>query len=352
MQEFVADYMRERRQVSGFYRQMMERIATVPGVRSAAGVNRMPLSGNMWGDSVAIEGRSVTSREEMLWANARVVTPGYTTTMGIPLLRGRRLSWSDRDGSLPVVAINEAMADAYWPGEDPIGQRITSEYPPETATFWFTVVGVVGSVRHDTLTREPGPIVYTALPQARFGFSGNWGMDLVIRTEDEPLSTFRAVRSEVRSADPDLPVSHVRSMEQATGNSVARRRFSMLLLGVFASVAFGLAAVGIYGVIAYSVSQRRHEIGIRLALGAQRGDILRMVLGHGMALTLAGVVVGLAGTLALTRYLESLLFGITATDPWTFAGVSALLTAVALLACYIPARRATRVDPMVALRYE
>jgi putative ABC transport system permease protein len=263
------------------------------------------------------------------------------------LLRGREFGEQDRADSPKVAVISETMARRLWPGEDPTGKRIAPGVP-ESPDDWITVIGVVKDVRQFELTAEPRLQMYLSYVQPAFFVPGH----LVVRTNVEPLGLAAVVRRTVWEIDKDQPVSTIRTMEELLSESIARQRFSMLLLGIFATVALLLAAVGIYGVMADSVTQRTHEIGIRLALGARRGDVLRLVVKQGMVLALIGVAIGAAASLALTRLMKSLLYDVSATDPATFLGVSLLLAVVALLACLIPARRATKVDPLVALRYE
>ncbi len=277
------------------------------------------------------------------------VTPNYFHAMGIPLLRGRVFTEQDVRGKPGVIIINETLARRFWPDEDPIGERLAIglSFDDEGAPESYEIVGIVGDVRHRRLDADVFPQMFLPYRQQTWDF-----MSFVLRTNGDPLRLVGGVRGQVRAVDKDQPVYGIRTMEQYVSASVAQRRFSMLLLGIFAALAVALAAGGTYGVISYSVSQRTHEIGIRMALGAQRRDIFKLVVGQGMGPVLIGVGIGLAASLALTRFLSSLLFGVSATDPVTFAGVAVLLAAVALLACYIPARRATRVDPLVALRYE
>jgi putative ABC transport system permease protein len=267
--------------------------------------------------------------------------------MGIELIQGREFSEEDRVDSPRAVVITETMGRSLWPGEDPIGKRIKPG-PPDSPVPWRTVIGVVKDVRQFELTADPRLQMYFSYAQPAFFVPSH----LVVKTDGEPLGLASAVRGAVWEMDKDQPVSDIRTMEEIFSGSIARQRFSMLLLGTFAAVALVLAAVGIYGVMSYSVARRTREIGIRMALGAQSRDVLKLVIAQAMRLALAGVTVGLIGAFALTRLIESLLFGVSATDPVTFAIIAFLLTGVALLACYLPARRATKVDQMIALRYE
>lgn len=338
----------ELAQVNLFYDELLERAVALPGVESVAAVSHKPLSGTHYFVRVGFHDRPSLPPNEMPTAQIRVVTPGYFRSIGVPLMAGRAPTKADTAGAQPVALVNETMARMHWPGESAVGQRITTTGEPGD---WQTVVGVVGDVRQSA-ERDPDPLIYLTLSQGRRGFFRHWGMDLMLRTDGDPLALVGAVRNLVSSMDEGLPIFRVSSLDQIVADSASRRRFSVLLVAIFAGVALLLAGIGTYGVISYSVQQRSQEIGIRMALGADRRDILRMVLRQGMLLTLAGVAAGLAGALSLTRFIESLLFQITATDPATFGGVSALLVCVALLACYVPARRATRIDPMDALRHE
>jgi putative ABC transport system permease protein len=304
----------------------------------------LPLSGQDAGGGFEIEGRPHTAPGEATRTSFSSITPRYFRTMGIPLIRGRDFTEQDTATNPGVVIINETFARSRFPGEDPIGRRLRRGAP---GSPWLTVVGIVGDVKHTSLTAEPRTEMYLAALQTPFPF-----MNIVVRTASDPSSLMAAIRQEVWAVDRDQPVASVETMRQLVANAVAGARFNTLLLGVFAIVAMILSAVGIYGIMAYSVIQRTHEIGIRMALGAGQRDILRMVVGQGMALAFIGVVLGLFASFALTRVMSSLLYGVTATDPVTFVGVSLALAAVAFVACYIPARRATKVDPMVALRYE
>jgi putative ABC transport system permease protein len=317
-------------------------VADLPGVASASAVLSAPLSGSSANFSFVIEGRPEPAPGEDYAAGFQSVSSGYFRTMGIPLLDGRDFNERDAADAPKVAVISQALAGRNWPGEDPIGSRISLDDEE-----WIEIVGVAGNVLHSGLDREPRPEIYLPYQQAAIRF-----MTLVVKSKSEPMALVGAVRSQVFAVDPDLPVYKVMSLNEIVAESVARPRFNMYLLGIFSAVALVLAAIGIYGLMSFSVSQRTHEIGIRLAMGAGSGDVFKLVVGEGMALALAGLALGLAVAWAVTRLLSSLLFGVTTTDPVTFAGVSFVLAAVALVAVYIPARRATRVDPLVALRYE
>jgi putative ABC transport system permease protein len=265
--------------------------------------------------------------------------------MGIPLIKGRTFTEQDRAGAPAVVLINETLARRYWPNEDPIGKRIGNNDPNNRA--WREIVGVVGNVKFFGLEQEQPPAVYFPMAQAP-----ERGMTLVVRTSADIQSSAPALRREVWSIDKDLAVTNIVPMEQYLSDAMERPRLILSLLAIFAVLALVLAAIGIYGVMAYAVSQRTHEIGVRMALGARSEDVLKLILKEGLVLGVLGVGAGLAGAIALTRLLESLLFGVSTTDPITFTAVSLVSMLVAIAACWIPARRATRVDPMVALRYE
>jgi putative ABC transport system permease protein len=298
------------------------------------------MGGGSLGSPVSVEGRA--NQPELGYGSSYDFVAGrYFRTMGIPLLRGRDFAERDNSTNAPRVCIfNDALQKTVFPDEDPIGKRIR---------FWgevWEVVGVVGSVRHNGLNNQPSERIY--LPQVFCPWSGS----LVVRTKGQPLALAEVIRKEILVLDPEQPVSNVRTLEEMVANSVANRRLTLMLLGIFASVALGLAAMGLYGVMAYAVSQRTHEIGIRIALGAQRKDVLSLIVRHGMGLTLAGLVFGLGGSFVLTRLLANQLYEVGPTDPTALLSVSVMLTAVAFLACYIPAKRAAKVDPMEALRYE
>ncbi|HEV3470215.1 MAG TPA: ABC transporter permease [Pyrinomonadaceae bacterium] len=337
---------REDPQVVNFFRQATERVRALPGVREAGVVNFLPLYGGLGSATgFTIEGRPAPPPGEEPGTNVRVADAGYFRAMGIPLLRGR--AFTDVEASEPkrVVVISESLARQHFPGEDPLGKRISvAMFDQPTPT---EIVGVVGDVRYDSLTDEAEPTVYFAHPDLTYSF-----MTLVVRTAGDPAAMAPAVRREVSAIDPDQPVSDVRTMRQVMAETVGRARFNTLLFGLFAGLATLLAAVGIFGVMNYSVTLRTRELGLRMALGAQPGRVLLLVLRQGLTLTLIGVGLGLAGALALTRVMSSLLYGVDAADPATYAAIVLLLAAVSAVACYIPARRATRIDPLTALRYE
>ena len=346
-------------QVTAFYDQLIERVGRMPGVISASAASGLPLT-DASGDTVfQIEGRAAAGETPSPGQSAEghvyywQMTPGYFKTMGIALERGRELRDSDNANGRPVLVINQTLARKYWPNDDPLGKRIRLYWSATDLSPWAEIVGVVNDVPLRQLNEEPLPEAYFSLAQGQqmCGWMAT-GMSLVIRTDFDPLAMSDAVRREVQTLDGSVPVFAVRTLEQVLSRTVAQPRFNLILLVLFAAVALLLAAVGIYGILANTVRARTHEIGIRLALGASRNDIFRLVIGQGMALTLAGVALGLGAAFALTRYLESLLYEVNPADPLTFGGVAFLLAGVACLACYLPARRAMRVDPMVALRYE
>jgi putative ABC transport system permease protein len=327
-----------------FLRQVAERVRTLPGVKSASWVTDLPLSGSSDSDSFAIAGRPEPGPGESREAFFNIVGPGYFQTLGIPLLRGRDFTDRDTVAAPGVALINQAMVRRFWPDEDPLGKQITMN-----GKSFFSIVGVVGNVRQLGQASETSPEVYLSYLQDPVAWPYR---TLIVRTVGDPLRLVGLVEQAVWSVNRDQPVSDIETMEQVLAESVAQPRIFTLLMGVFAALALVLASVGIYGVVSYSVSQRTHEVGVRLALGAERVDVLRLVVGQGMLLTGIGLGIGLAGAMALTRFLSSFLFSVRPTDPITFAVVALALAGVALLATYIPARRAMRVDPMVALRYE
>jgi predicted permease len=328
-----------------FYRRAAERISTLPGVRSVSAVSALPFADLGSATSFTVEGRPAPAAGDKLSTDVRVADENYFRTMNIPVVAGRTFNEQEAVEDRKTVVVNEAMVRKYFPGEDPIGKRIVvnmSDHPGPTE-----IIGVVGDARYDKLEGELRPMIYWTPPQLTYP-----SMSFVVRTAADPATLSSAAVREIQAVDKEQPVSDVRTMESWLDESTARARFGTLLLGAFACAALVLAAVGIYGVISYSVAQRKNEIGVRMALGAQRRDVLRLVVGQGMRLVLAGVGVGLLGALALTRVMSGLLYDVAATDPLTFAANALLLAAVSLVACYIPARRAMRVDPMIALRYE
>ncbi|MEK6300048.1 MAG: ABC transporter permease [Acidobacteriota bacterium] len=329
-----------------FYNQIIERIQSLPGVKSAGVTSILPFGGNFDGRGLAVETRPKPRGEEISVA-LYIATPGYLQAMGIPMLEGRALAEQDVEASPLVALVNQTMAEELWPNDDPIGKRIKFPGSEKRPQPWRTVVGVVSDVAQFGLDKKPPMQMY--LPEAQFPTSF---MTLVVRTNSDPSGMTASIREQILAVDRDQAVSNIATMKELLGDSISLRRFSMLLLISFAGIALTLAAVGIYGVISYTVTQRSHEIGIRMALGAGRKDILKLVVGQGMTLTLAGVAIGLVSAFGLTRVMVGLLFGVSATDPATFVLISIVLAGVALGACFVPARRATRVDPMVALRYE
>lgn len=338
-----------------FYRGLIEQLKKLPGVQSASAVNHLPLAGDTWGMSIAIEGHPLPSPGETNRAVYRVSLPDYFRTMGMSLHRGRDFNDRDVMDAPGVVIINETAARRHWAGEDPIGKRLTLG-DPRTNPKWLTVVGVVKDVKQEAWTSEPSDEVYLPFLQSKSyveetGRATSY-MTIAIRTTTDPLTLTTAAQNAVWSLDKNLPVSNVASLEQVIADAVLQPRFNLLLIGIFAAVALLLSAVGLYGVIAYFVTERTREIGIRLALGAQTGDVMKIVVGQGVLLSLIGIAIGIAAAFALARVVASLLYGVSATDPATFVGVAILLIFVALFACYIPARRAMKVDPMIALRYE
>jgi putative ABC transport system permease protein len=327
-----------------FYHELQTRLAALPGIRSASAIDRLPFGQSSSQMPIVVAGRPEPRPGEAPMAQNVTVLPGYFETVGLPLLRGRTLQGEDRDEAAPVVVISRSLADRLWPGQSPVGQRILA-----FGRRPYEVVGVVGDVRHYGPTAGPEPMVY--FPHGQLPFNRSW-MTLVVRTAVEPERLVAAARNEVRRLEPELPISNLQTFRSLQSTHVAGERFNASLMGVFAALALTLAAVGIYGVVSFAVAWRTREIGIRTALGAGTRDVMRMVLGQGAKLALAGVGLGLAAAFGLTRLLSSLLYGVSATDPVIFMSVGLLLTAVALLASYLPARRAARVDPMIALRAE
>jgi putative ABC transport system permease protein len=331
-----------------FFIDLKNRLESTPGVQSASAILPLPLSGDRFGISFKIEGRPVARKDEPS-ADFFATGVGYFRAMGIPVIKGRDFEDRDKHGSTPVVIVTETFARQYFPNEDPIGKRIQpgiSTFDDEKSTM-REIVGVVGDVRNRTLNTEPKPAYY--VPQTQVPFSQ---MVVVVKTSGEPHSLIPTVTKELAGMDADIPLFGVKSMDEYLSASVAAPRFNTTLLSIFAGVALVLTIVGLYGVMSYSVVQRTNEIGIRLALGAQSRDVLVMIIKQGGKLIIVGLAIGLVGAFAATRVIASLLFGVTTKDPFTFVAAAVLLAIVALLACYVPAWRATKVDPLEALRYE
>ncbi len=332
-----------------FFDQLLEELGQTPGVVSIGLINHLPIGGDLWGGTFQIEGRRAPSLSESPRSSQRTVTPGLLEAMSVPLLQGRLFDGRDRETSQPVVIVSESLAERYWPDGDVVGQRIQSGGPDSDAP-WLMVVGVVGDVRQWQLTDDLTPGIY--FPYRQNPVSWWEKTTLVVHTDGDPESLRGSVSEQLWDIEPDLSIATVRTMAEILSQAVWRQRFNASLSALFAVLAVVLAAVGIYGVMSYSVSNRRCEIGVRMALGAGRRQILKLVVGQGMWLTIVGLAVGLVGAVAFSRLLESLLFGVGAIDLPTFFGVAVLLALVALAACYLPARRASRFDPLVSLRNE
>jgi putative ABC transport system permease protein len=336
--------------MAAFYQQTLQRIQSEPEVQSASAVNFLPLTN--FGDAtrLTIEGHSVLGQETT--ASYRVIDPNYFRTLSIPLLRGRYFTEQDNDESHGVVMINQTMARRYWPDENPIGKLIKPQFPvgnvpwrPVTTNTWLAIVGVVGDVKETGVNAEQSAEIYLPYLQNPSSL-----MNLLVRSKSDPLRLVPSVRRQVLAVDRDQPIYNIKTMENVLSQSVATPQVITSLLTIFAAIALLLAAIGVYGVMSYSVAQRTHEVGVRMALGAQQQHVLRMILGHGLRLVLVGVGLGVMVAFLVTRVISNLLFGVSATDPQVFVGVPLLLIAVALLATYFPARRALKVDPIVALR--
>ena len=334
----------EDAQVIEFFRKVPEQLSSLPGVKAVSAVNRLPISGGDPHGNLTIESRTFNTGEAPAVSYRRIL-PNYFRAMGIPLVQGREFDDRDTGGKPDVVIVNQKMAQRYWPTGDAVGKRIKIG-PPEREP-WLTIVGVVGNVNHTGLDTEPDLATYE--PHAKRPWSS---MTVLVRTNGDPLSLAVPVQRELKNAEKEILIEDVVTMNRRLDLSVAPQRMNVVLLGTFAFIALVLAAAGIYGVMAQSVAQRTQEIGLRMALGAQLRDVLTMVLRSGLSLALLGISIGLAGAFGLTRLMSKLLFGVTPTDAVTFASVAGILFVVALLACYVPARRATRVDPSIALRYE
>ncbi|HEV2288785.1 MAG TPA: ABC transporter permease [Candidatus Acidoferrales bacterium] len=329
------------------YRQVLHHLQGLPGVEAAGVTETVPMDGVTESTAIRFSDRPRANGPETPMANYTMVSPGYFAAAGTPILRGRGFLESDTANSMPVSVISEALARKYWPGQDPIGKRIA----PRSLSFpEETIVGIAADVKRLSLRESPPPEMY--VPYTQKIWPSLLEMNVVVRTVQDPASLTASLPAAVHSVDPDLPIANLRTLNSIVEDSMTVPRFAMLLLGAFGGLALVLAAVGMYGVISYNVTQRTQEIGIRMALGAQRGSVFQMVLGQGARLAAFGIAIGLAAAFAATRLMRSFLYGVDSGDPLTFAAVALLLALVALLACYIPARRAMRVDPMVALRYE
>ena len=336
---------------AAFFEQVLPAIARIPGVTGAGATTVMPFGGNWATGSFEIESYQPPEDQPGPWGDIRIVSPSFFETLRIPLLRGRYLGDQDREGTRPVAVIDQEFVRRYWPGEEPLGKRFTFG-PPDgvsdtTRNEWIEVVGVVGHTAHEGLDADARLQLYLPYRQVPQPF-----MAIAVRTQGSPGRYVNPVREAVRSVDPDQPISDVSEMEELLSRSVGQRRLSMMLLSLFSGIALVLASVGIYGVMSYSVTQRARELGVRIALGADRSDVLRLVLRQGMGLALVGIGIGLGAALGLTRLIESQLYGVAATDPLTFALVAGVLAATAFLANLIPAVRAMRMDPAVVLREE
>jgi predicted permease len=340
------------------YRQITERLTALPGVESASEINHLPLAGDLWSRAVTIEGRPLPPPGEGIEAAYRVCRPDYFRTMGMQLHAGRDFTERDTVDTPGVIIINETLARRQWQDEDPLGKRITIDdvrnaaQPPR----WFTVVGIVKDVKQGSWMDAPSEEVYFPFQQSGNFLTSNarqyTSMTIVMRTTTDPQTLAMAAQESIRAIDHNLPISNISTMEQVVVDTLWQQRFNLQLIGLFASLALVMAAVGLYGVMSYTVAQRTQEVGLRMALGAQRSDVMKLVVGQGMKMALLGVALGLVASVLLTRLMASLLFEVSATDYTTFTVVAILLTFIALVACWIPALRATKVDPMIALRYE
>jgi len=351
-------------QTAAFFKRLMENTRTLPGVEAVAAASGLPLGNNGWQTSFVVDGQPRPPRDQTPLMEACTVTPDYFRAMNIPLLRGRYFTDQDdrsflagRDMSkldegarlvagVNSIIIDEEFARRHWPNDDAVGKRI--KMGGDDSPVFLTVVGVVGRVKMEGLSQDSNRVQgYFPFWQLPFN-----GMTVIVKATGDPNQLIASARDQVKQLDPDQPIYNIKTMDEIRSESVAGERLNLTLFSIFAGIALVLAVVGIYGVMSYTVTQRTHEIGIRMAIGAQQRDVFKMVLGQGMMLALIGIAIGLVGAFALTRLMASMLFGVTATDPATFAAIAVLLTAVALMACYLPGRRATKVDPVISLRYE
>ncbi|HEY0702703.1 MAG TPA: ABC transporter permease [Candidatus Acidoferrales bacterium] len=338
---------KDQAQMVAFYTEALRKLHALPGIESAGVTEIIPMDGATENTALRIPGRVENTRADIPFSNYTVVSPDYFAAVGNPILRGRAFFESDNADSVPVTIISQTMAQRFWPGQSPIGQQVG---PRSRLYPTATIVGIAADVKRISLREAPPPEMY--VPYTQKEWPSLLTMDVVLRSTQEPASAASSAREAIHSIDPDLPLANMRSMASVVSESMSQARFAVMLLGAFGALALILATIGMYGVISYSVAQRTQEIGIRLALGAQRAGVLRMVIGHGARLALLGIAIGLAAAFVMARLIGGFLYGVQPSDPLTFAAVSALLLAVGLVACYIPARRATRVDPLVALRYE
>jgi predicted permease len=355
----AASYQKNQ-QAMELYERVTASLSALPGVQEVAVASNVPLSGGNNDDVMQIEGHPVEHDfvNFIKWStDFRIISPSYFDALGQRLLSGRRFANADQESSQKVAIINETLARRQWPNEDPLGKRLRLlDAPPDQATTqYMTVVGVVAAARNRVLNAEPRQEVFVPLRQEAVslrGIRGELSYALIVRTTANPANLINSIRQKVWAIDRNIPITEVRTEEEIIASAVVQPKFNALLLALFASLALCLGAIGIYGVISYTVTQRTHEIGIRLALGARRRDVLSLIVRQGMTPVLIGVGIGLLSALALTQWIETLLFGVRPTDPVTYAALALALTVVALLACFVPARRAMKVDPMTALRHE
>jgi putative ABC transport system permease protein len=336
---------KESQRITSFFEQLINRIGSIPGVEVVGGIDPLPFGGSDGTTGFVVEGGATAPVGQRPEVGERTATSNYFSALRIPVIKGRTFNSEDREDAPRVVIINEALAQRFWPNEEAIGKRLG--FKSSDPQVWHEIVGIVGNVKHRRLDVAPKPELYFPYSQ----YPGTF-MTLVVRTTSESVNAIAAIRNQVLTLDPDQPIFDIKTMDERLSSSVAVNRFVMLLIGVFAALSTILAAVGIYGVMAYTVSQRTHEIGVRLALGAGARDVMRLVLVRGLKLIVLGMSIGIAGALALTRVIETLLFDVSATDPLMFAIISSVLMLVAMLSCFLPAYKAVRIDPMIALRYE